>query len=76
MILIVYKEVLDFGENLVESQEMGAFAGIWAPFLVFAIGTILVFLRALMSLPRDSINLVPMWLGRLRNALPLSAGPR
>ena len=76
VILVVYKEILDFGENLVEAQELGAFTGIWVPFLIFAMGTILVFVRALMSLPRDSINLMPVWLARFGRALPFSTGQR
>ena len=74
VILVVYKEVLDFGENLVESQDINAFSGIWAPFLIFALGTLIVFIRSLLQLPRDSGLSVPEWFTRLGGGLPLSAG--
>ena len=35
VVLISYHEALNFGKNLVESEEIGAFAGLWLPFLLF-----------------------------------------
>ncbi|MDJ0945184.1 MAG: LPS export ABC transporter permease LptF [Kiloniellales bacterium] len=65
VILIVYKEVVDFGENLVESRDLTAFTGIWAPFLFFAFATSLAFVRSLMRLPRESLIGLPEWVLRL-----------
>ena len=69
VILIVYKEVIDFGENLVESQDLSTFAGIWMPFLLFSLGTLLAFIRSLLRLPRESLIAVPDWLLRLTAGL-------
>ncbi len=69
VILIVYKEVVDFGENLVESRDLTAFTGIWVPFLLFSLGTLLAFVRSLMRLPRDSLINPPDWVLRLTAGL-------
>jgi lipopolysaccharide export LptBFGC system permease protein LptF len=73
VILIVYKEVVDFGENLVESRDLTAFTGVWLPFLVFSFGTLLAFVRSSMRLPRESLFSPPAWLlaliARLRRRL-------
>ena len=65
VILIVYKEVVDFGENMVESEDLTAFTGVWLPFLVFSFGTLLAFVRSSMRLPRESLISLPEWLLRL-----------
>ena len=62
VILIVFKEVVDFGENLVESEDLTAFTGLWLPFLVFSSVTLLAFVRSSMRLPRDSLIVLPEWL--------------
>ena len=69
VILIVYKEVIDFGENLVESGDLSWFTGVWAPFLLFSLGTLLVFVRALMRLPRESLLRPPDWVLRMTAGL-------
>ena len=41
--LIIFNQTLDFGENLVETSTTTPFIGLWLPFLVFGILTVLVF---------------------------------
>ena len=76
VILVVYKEVLDFGENYVESEEFGPIIGLWLPFCVFVGGSGFVFVRGLLHLPKDNSFVVPRWLSRLGGMVRLAGGSR
>ena len=66
VILIAYNEILDFGENLVESRELVAFVGLWLPMIVFCAGSLIAFLRSAYHVPRGATLTLP---GRLGAAL-------
>lgn len=59
--LVGYHEVLNFGENLVESEEAHPFLGLWLPFLVFLTVSLIAFLRVAQRL---SLGSVLAWSGR------------
>lgn len=44
VILISYHEGLNFGKNLVESEETSAFFGLWLPFLLFLTASVTAFM--------------------------------
>jgi lipopolysaccharide export system permease protein len=46
LVLILYNQVLDLGENMVETGDIGPWLGLWLPFGAFAIGTAWLFHRA------------------------------
>ena len=51
LVLIIYNQVLDFGENVSETGAIGPFVGLWLPFLGFASASVWVFHRASERLP-------------------------
>lgn len=46
VVLVVFNQTLDFGENLVETGEATPFLGLWLPFIVFGSATTFLFCRA------------------------------
>jgi len=57
-ILIIYNQILQFGQNMAENGRMSAFAGIWIPFLVFALGSTYLFYVANSRLNQDPLAVV------------------
>jgi len=57
-ILIVYNQTLQFGQNMVEGGRMSAFVAIWTPFLVLALGSVLLFYVANSMLDQDPLAVV------------------
>lgn len=51
LVLIIYNQVLDFGENVSETGAIGPFVGLWLPFLGFASASVWMFHRASERLP-------------------------
>ncbi|HSE73750.1 MAG TPA: LptF/LptG family permease, partial [Dongiaceae bacterium] len=51
--LIIYNQILQFGQNMAENGRMSAFAAIWVPFLIFAGGSIYLFYVANSRLNQD-----------------------
>jgi lipopolysaccharide export system permease protein len=51
--LIIYNQILQFGQSMAENGRMSAFAAIWAPFLVFAGGSVYLFYVANSRLNQD-----------------------
>ena len=46
VVLVVYNQVLDLGENMTETGEIEPWLGLWLPFGVFAIASLYLFYRA------------------------------
>jgi len=46
LLLIVYYQVIEFGQTLVEERHISAFLALWVPFLVFSVGSTLLFFFA------------------------------
>lgn len=51
LILVVYHQLLDLFENMAEAQVIEPWIALWAPFLVFAVGSMLLFLRVATRIP-------------------------
>ncbi len=51
LILVVYHQVLDLLENMAEAQVIEPWIALWAPFLVFSVGSMLLFLRVATRIP-------------------------
>jgi lipopolysaccharide export system permease protein len=66
--LVIYHNVLDFGENLVESRKLGPLLGLWLPFLVFASVNLFLFRRAVVrvpeAMPANLLDNILGWCGR------------
>ena len=77
-LLVVYNQVLDFGENVTETGAIDPWLGLWTPYLAFAFISLFLFHRATTQVPGTS--LFPL-LDRFKNGSrsdesPLaSAGP-
>ncbi|SLN76205.1 LptF/LptG family permease [Oceanibacterium hippocampi] len=54
LILVLYNEALDFGKNLVESGDAGVLLGLWLPFLLFTVGSLLLFRYAATKVTRGN----------------------
>lgn len=59
LILLLYKEVVDFGKNLVESGS-DPLVGLWLPCFVFMGGSLIYFLRSARRVPGDPIDLLAL----------------
>jgi lipopolysaccharide export system permease protein len=46
LVIILYNQILDLGENMAETGDISVIIGLWLPFAVFASGTLWMFLRA------------------------------
>jgi lipopolysaccharide export system permease protein len=57
-VLIVYNEMLQFGQNVVENGGMSAFVAIWIPFAILALGSTHLFYVAESELNRDPLAVV------------------
>ena len=51
LILVVYHQVLDLIENMGESQVIEPWIALWTPFVVFAVGSMLLFWRVSTRIP-------------------------
>ena len=51
IILVVYHQVLDFLENMAESQVIDPAIALWTPFLVYVLGSVLLFRRVSKRVP-------------------------
>lgn len=51
LVLIIYNQVLDFGENVTETGAIGPLVGLWLPVLAFASASVWMFRRASERLP-------------------------
>ncbi len=81
VVLVVYNQVIDLGENVTETGAIEPWLGLWAPFFAFATGSLLLFFRATSQVPgkrmfglqdrvRSAIaSCVPAW-ARLRKENP------
>jgi lipopolysaccharide export system permease protein len=56
--LIIYNQILQFGQNMAENGRMSAFAAIWVPFLIFAGGSSYLFYVANSRLSQDPMAIV------------------
>jgi lipopolysaccharide export system permease protein len=56
--LIIYNQVLQFGQNMAENGRMSAFVAIWIPFLVFSLGSVYLFHVANSRLNQDPLAIV------------------
>jgi lipopolysaccharide export system permease protein len=80
LVLIVYNQVLDFGENIAETGAIGPVVGLWLPFLAFTSVSVWLFRRASARVPTSggyaigslpaplvrSIDRTFAWIGRQR----------
>jgi hypothetical protein len=57
-ILIVYNQVLQFGQHMVESGFISASIAIWVPFLILALGSVRLFYAANSMLNQDPLTAV------------------
>lgn len=51
VVLVVYNQVLDLGENMTETGAIGPWLGLWTPFFAFAFGSLFLFHRATTQVP-------------------------
>jgi lipopolysaccharide export system permease protein len=66
LIVVVYDQILDFGENAVEAGKISPFVGLWLPFLTACLLSVLLFARADLTVPRGGAALRPLrWLPRM-----------
>jgi lipopolysaccharide export system permease protein len=56
--LIIYNQILQFGQNMVGGGHLSAFAAIWIPFLVFSLGSVYLFYVANSRLNQDPFAIV------------------
>jgi lipopolysaccharide export system permease protein len=56
--LIIYNQILQFGQNMVGGGHLSAFAAIWIPFLIFALGSVYLFYVANSRLNQDPFAIV------------------
>lgn len=64
LVLIVYNQVIDLGENMAETGDLHPFIGLWLPFIAFAAGSTWLFVRASSKLPKSSGMALPAPLSR------------
>ncbi|HKP26010.1 MAG TPA: LPS export ABC transporter permease LptF [Dongiaceae bacterium] len=57
-VLIIYNQMLQFGQNMVERGRLSAFVAIWIPFLVLSLGSIDLFYIANSRLNRDPLAIL------------------
>lgn len=55
LLLVIYYEIIQTGEALVDDGEAVAWLGIWVPFLVFCLGSTALFVKATYSIPGGGI---------------------
>lgn len=56
--LIIYNQILQFGQNMVGGGHLSAFAAIWIPFLIFSLGSVYLFYVANSRLNQDPFAIV------------------
>ena len=59
LVLILYNQIVDLGENMAETGDLHPIVGLWLPFVVFAGFTLYLFRRASARLPASSSFPVP-----------------
>jgi lipopolysaccharide export system permease protein len=70
VVLVVYNQVLDLGENVTETGAIGPWLGLWTPFFAFAFGSLFLFHRATTQVPGTRVfalqdrakNVIGSWL--------------
>lgn len=65
VVLVLYEEVLQFGDSLVQLQSITPLIGIWLPFLCFVALCLLLFYRAAYRVTEDPLGGVGTWLESL-----------
>ena len=55
IVLVVYNQVLDLGENVTETGAIDPWLGLWTPFFAFAFGSLFLFHRATTKVPGTPI---------------------
>ncbi len=55
VVLVVYNQVLDLGENITETGAISPWLGLWTPFFAFASGSLFLFHRATTQVPGTRI---------------------
>lgn len=61
VILVVYVEVLQFGDSLVQIEKVTPLAGLWLPFAVFVSLSLLLFYRAAFRVTEDPLGGLGTW---------------
>jgi lipopolysaccharide export system permease protein len=76
LLLVVYHQVLDLLENMAEAQVIEPALALWAPFLVYAVGSVLLFRRVSTRVP-GALSIDPLApLVRMAGALVPSLASR
>ncbi len=57
-VLIIYNQMLQFGQNMVERGRLSAFVAIWLPFLILWLGSIHLFYVANSTINRDPLAIL------------------
>lgn len=70
VILIVYNEVLDFGENFAESGGTDPIFSLWLPFVVFSLGSVVYFRNEVLRVGHGPSLSIPYRRPRLRGGGP------
>jgi lipopolysaccharide export system permease protein len=80
LVLIIYNQVLDFGENVAETGAIGPVLGLWLPVIVFASASVCMFRRASERLPRTlgygTVSLPASLVGAIERTSAWMAGRR
>ena len=61
VILVVYVEVLQFGDSLVQIEKITPLTGLWLPFAVFVSLSVLLFYRAAFRVTEDPLGGLGTW---------------
>ena len=56
--LVIYNQILQFGQDMAENGRMSAFVAIWVPFTIFALGSVYLFYVANSRLNQDPLAIV------------------
>ncbi len=56
LLLVIYYEIIQTGEALVDDGAIGAWLGIWAPFALFAVASSSLFFNAAFRMPGDDAS--------------------
>jgi lipopolysaccharide export system permease protein len=56
--LVIYNQILQFGQDMAENGRMSAFVAIWVPFAIFALGSVYLFYVANSRLNQDPLAIV------------------
>jgi lipopolysaccharide export system permease protein len=71
VVLVVYNQVLDLGENVTETGQIEPWLGLWLPFGIFAVSSLYLFYRASVRVPgAPSFGMLDPNILWLRSLLP------